>query len=187
MPILTDIYTKSLSFQMTAHKASQPAKRSSEQVETTDKVEISLSVELTVETANGIMLDSVLEQINKVIQEAGIDLKVEDASGVDMSSEATAKRIVNFATGFLDAYRKNHAGEANVVQVKGFMSLTRMAIEEGFQSARDFLEGMTRLSETIDENINQTFALTQQFLKAFQQAELEKGQESPEVASGVEN
>ena len=187
MPILTGIHTKSLSFQMTAHKTSQSAKRSSERVETTDKVEISLSADMKVETANGIMLDSVVEQINKVIQEAGIDLKMEEASGVDMSSEATAKRIVHFATGFLDAYRKNHAGETDVVQVKGFMSLTRMAIEEGFQNARNILEDIAELSKTIDENVNQTFALTQQFLQAFQQAELEKRPESPEVASGVEN
>ena len=187
MPILTDIHTKSLSFQMTAHRAFRSAKRSSERVETTDKVEISLFADMKVGTANGIMLDSVVEQINKVIQEAGIDLKMEEASGVDMSSEATAKRIVHFATGFLDAYRKNHAGETDVVQVKGFMSLTKMAIEEGFQSARNVLEGITRLSETIDGNIKKTFSLTQQFIKAFQQAELEKGPESPKVASGVEN
>jgi hypothetical protein len=140
-----------------------------------DRVEISLPMDMTVEVANGIVLDSVVEQINKAIQEGGIDLAVEEArtSGMDMSPEATSKRIVDFTAGLLSSYRNNHASRAGDVQIRGFMSLTRAAIEEGFQSSRNFLEGIAGLSQTIDENINRTFELTQQHLDEFQNAQLE--------------
>lgn len=135
-----------------------------------DRVEI--SAEMTVEVANGIVLDSVTEQINKALQEAGIDLKVEESGGQDFSPESTARRVVDFATGFLDQFQKNHAGEEFGTQVRGLMSLTRTAIEEGFQSARSFLAGITKLSETVEQNIDRTFELTNQYLDDFAQDQL---------------
>ena len=116
-----------------------------------------------------------VEQINKALQEAGIDLKVEDAasSGQDTSPEATARRIVDFAGGFLDRFVQNHALESGKSQIQGFMSLVRGAIVEGFQQARDFLEGITKLSETIDSNISKTFELTNQYLDDFHNTQLD--------------
>ena len=137
-----------------------------------DKVEISLTANMTVETVNGILNDSVVEQINKAIQEAGIDLRVEAETGTDQSPEATARRIVDFATGFLETYQANHAAEASKAQVGGFMTLIRDAIQEGFTHARDFLESITKLSDTINANIDKTFELTSGFLDAFHQTQL---------------
>jgi len=179
MPIHTDLHTESMLAQFHAQKTAyrhttqtespKPSKNVSE-----DRVEISLSTNMTVGTANGIMFDSVVEQINKALQEAGIDLTVEDAHNgkLDVSPDATAQRIVGFASGFLDAFRQNHVGEASQAQLHGFMSLTRAAIEDGFQQARLFLEGITKLSDAIEENIDQTFELTNQYLDDFYQAQL---------------
>ncbi|MDP6039862.1 MAG: DUF5610 domain-containing protein [Candidatus Latescibacteria bacterium] len=135
-----------------------------------DRVEI--SAEMTVEVANGIVHDSVTEQINKALQEAGIDLKVEESGGQNFSPEGTARRIVGFATGFLDDFRQNHAGGDLSTQVRGFMSLTRAAIKEGFQNARSFLDDITKLSETIEQSIDRTFELTDQYLDDFAQEQV---------------
>lgn len=152
-----------------------------------DRVEISLAANMTVEAANGIVMDSVVEQINRAIQEAGIDLSVEEAraSGLDTTPKGTARRIADFATGFFEAFRQNHADETDRGQVAGFMSLIRGAIEEGFQQARDFLEGITSLSETIDENINRTFELANRYLDDFHQAQLDLLQEDGSEQAGA--
>lgn len=142
----------------------------------TDSVEISLAAHMTVEAANGVMLDSVVEQINKAIQEAGIDLTIEEArvSGMDLSPEATARRIVDFSAGFAAAYESAHPRDPARVRISGFMSLIRGAIRDGFQQARDFLEGVTRLSDTVERNIDRSFELTNEFLDAFHASQLER-------------
>ena len=141
-----------------------------------DRVEISLAANLTVEAVNGILNDSVVEQINKAIQEAGIDLKVEEAeaSGTDTSPEATARRIADYSVGFMDRFTAGHQGMSAKATVQGFMSLIRDAIEVGFKQAREVLAGVTKLSDTIDQNISRTFELTRQYLDEFHQTQIEQ-------------
>lgn len=180
MPIHTDIHTEAILAQYRAqrtttresHTASDK-KNTQATHQTQDRVEISIAANLTPEAANGIMFDSVVEQINKALQEGGIDLKAEDGQTgkVDVSPEGTARRIVDFAGRFLNAFRQNHGSDSNETQLNGFMSLTRNAIQEGFQHAKDFLNGITKLSDTIQENIDQTFQLTNQYLDEFHQAQ----------------
>ncbi len=118
-----------------------------------DRVEISLAANLTVEAVNGILNDSVVEHINKAIQEAGIDLKVEEAeaSGTDVSPEGTARRIADYSVAFMDRFVAGYQGTSGEGTIQGFMSLIRDAIEVGFKQARDVLAGVTKLSDTIDE------------------------------------
>ena len=202
MPIRTDLSTEALLSQFRAQKSAgrkvegRPATNASSQTTRTDvrlqarisaagltgaaagsdSVEISLTAGMTTEAANGIVMDSVVEQINKAIQEAGIDLTIEEAktSGLDLSPEATARRIADFSTGFLDSYISAHGIDPARVRISGFMSLIRGAIEDGFHQARDFMEGITKLSETIDNNINKTFELTSQYLDEFHQVQIER-------------
>lgn len=174
MPVHTDLHIEALQAQFHARRTqayhTQKEKpKLSEQTVQTDRVEISLSANMTVQAANGIMNDSVVEQINKALQEAGIDFKVEETQGgkIDVSPEGTARRIADFATSFFDAYKTNHASESGDVQLRGYMSLMRKAIEDGFQNARSFLKGITKLSEEIEKNIDETAALTNQYLDDF--------------------
>jgi len=209
MPISSDIRTEGLLAQFRAQRSVQKAgpKASADEAQAaarvsasglhggqsaagSDRVDISLSANLTVEAANGILNDSVVEQINRALQEAGIDLTVEEAAerGLDVSPEATAHRIVDFAVGFSGAYRQNHATAAPQGQVHGFMSLLRGAIQDGFQHARDFLSSITKLSDTIDQNITRTFELVNAYLEEYEQAQLELAQaEEPEPASGSDS
>jgi hypothetical protein len=50
-------------------------------------------------TVNGVLNGSVVEQINKAIQEAGIDLKIEAGKSFEVSPEGAARRIADFETG----------------------------------------------------------------------------------------
>ena len=136
-----------------------------------DRVEISAAS--TSVTATGVLNDSVVEQINKMIQEAGIDLRIETDGSFDVSPGATARRIADFATGYLDAYSESRAAEPTEVRIEGFMSLIRTAIKEGFSQAKDFLSGIAKLSETLTETIDQTFELTSGYLSDFESAQLE--------------
>ena len=104
--------------------------------------------------------------------------------GVETSPEATARRIVGFATGFLDAFRGNHPWNPPEVQIERFVSLIRGAIEEGFLKAQEFLEGITKLSEIIDENINRTFELTNQYLDEFHRTQVDLIQNASEQGAG---
>ena len=96
-----------------------------------DSVEISAAA-TTSASVNGVVNDSVVEQINKAIKEAGIDLRIETDGSFEVSSEGTARRIADFATGYLNAYSGSRASQPVEMRIDGFMSLIRGAIEEGF-------------------------------------------------------
>ena len=135
-----------------------------------DRIEISVCSRSA--TVNGVLNDSVVEQINRSIQEAGIDLRIEMDGSIDVSPEAAARRISDFATGFHDAYTQSRANELAPVGLSGFLSLIRAAIEEGFTEARNFLSAIQKLSETMHDTIDSTFELTQCYLSDFQVAKL---------------
>jgi hypothetical protein len=137
-------------------------------------------------TATGVLNDSVVEQINKTIQEAGIDLRIEMDGSFDVSPGATARRIADFATGYLDAYSESRAAESTEVRIEGFMSLIRTAIKEGFSQAKDFLSGIAKLSETLTETIDQTFELTSGYLSDFESAQLAAAQRTDAESSSDE-
>ena len=198
MPIRTDLNTQELRAQFQAQRQSNQKRPASENAgaakETTarvqssvkleatirasgasesDSVDITLSGSLTLEAANGILEDSVIEEINKAFKEAGVDLAAEGSRGESTTPEATASRIVDFATGFLEAFEANNQSDAAEARIEGFMNVIREAISEGFQHAREFLEGIKKLSETVDENITKTFEVTNTLLDRFHQAQLD--------------
>ena len=203
MPIRTDIHTQELLVQFRAQRQStekpeagastEPVTisdsvsfRSQSIVEleakvrsagsgSADQVDISLTGNMTIQAANGILKDSLIDKINQVFEEAGMDVTVEEMEdlGEEMTPEATAGRIVAFATSFLESFKANHVEEAPTARIEGFIALIRDAISDGFARARDFLEGITKLSETVDESINKTFEITNTLLDEFHQAQLD--------------
>ena len=143
--------------------------------QTSDSVEISTEA-ATSATINGVLNDSVVEQINKAIQEAGIDLRIETDGSFDVSPSGTARRIADFATGYLDAYSGSRLSEPMEVRINGFMSLIRGAIEDGFTHAKDFLSTVSGLSDTLSDSIDKTYALTQSYLSEFRSTQMAAAQ-----------
>lgn len=124
MPIHTDRHTEALLAHYRAQRTTTRAiqtpsdTKTGQAIHTTkDRVEISISANLTTEAANGILFDSVVEQINKALQEGGINLKVEDGEKMDLSPQGTARRIVDFATSFFDTFRQHHAHELSLIHI----------------------------------------------------------------------
>lgn len=86
---------------------------------------------------------------------------------IDVSPEATAKRIVDMSTAFLAAFKKQHPGEDDDAILKRFMDTIGGGIEQGFKEARGILDGLGVLKGDIAGNIDKTWDLVQQGLKDF--------------------
>jgi hypothetical protein len=140
-----------------------------------DSVEIGLSANMTVEDANTILWDRLADRINEAFRQAGVEVDIREVErqGLDTSPEATAKRIVDFATGFLGVYAEGHTDEGEEGRLEGFMSLIRDAIDQGFAEARDILSGIADISGPISDAIDRTYELVQKGLEDFRQRQLD--------------
>lgn len=140
-----------------------------------DSVQIGLSANMTVEDASKILKDRLAEKINDAFKKAGVNVDIREVQkqNLDTSPEATAKRIVDFATSFIGAYAKNHANQDEKGQLEGFMSLIGGAIDKGFSDARDILKGIADISGPISDNIDKTYTLTQKGLGDFHKKQLD--------------
>lgn len=140
-----------------------------------DSVQIDLSVNMTIENANDILKDRLADRINEAFKQAGVEIDIREVEkqNLDTSPEATAKRIVDFATGFLGVYAENHGDEDEKGRLDGFMSLIRDAIDKGFADARDILTGIADISGPISDNIDKTYELTQKGLDEFHKRQLD--------------
>lgn len=117
-----------------------------------------------------LVLRSAIEKINELLApELGSDA-IQSAvdSGLDVSPEATAERIVNLSTAFFSAFREQHAEESDEEALTGFLTIIREGIDRGFSEAREILDGLQVLSGDIAENIDNTYELVQEKLQAFE-------------------
>lgn len=88
-------------------------------------------------------------------------------NGVDMSPEATADRIVNFATKFFGIHQQQHSGMSLDEQLDSFMGIIGGAIDNGFKEAKDILSGLKVLQGDIADGVDKTYSLVQEGLQAF--------------------
>ena len=88
-------------------------------------------------------------------------------SGIDVSPEATAERIVTQVTSLMPRFRDSNP-ELNDQQAgEKFVSIIRQGVQQGFDEARDILQGLQVLEGEIASNIEETFTLVQQGLDEF--------------------
>lgn len=116
-----------------------------------------------------LVLKTVLQGINEALQEIGMDISVEDAyeSGIDVSPEATAERIVSFSTQLFSSYREQHPEMAVTELIRTFADTIGAGIEQGFSEAKEILGGLNVLQGDIADNIDKTYELVQLGLKSF--------------------
>jgi len=86
---------------------------------------------------------------------------------VDVSPEATAKRIVSLATGFFHAFQQQNDDMTTDESLSKFMSVISSGIDKGFTDARDILESLSVLDGKIASDIDSTYDLVQKGLKNF--------------------
>lgn len=95
-------------------------------------------------------------------------------SGVDYSPEATADRIVSFATNFFSIHQQQNKSMGLDEQVDSFMLKIGDAIDQGFKEASDILSGLKVLEGDIAAGVDKTYELIQQGLAQFKQDKLAK-------------
>ena len=131
-------------------------------------MESTVSISLT-DSPLGLVLKSALEGINEALQESLGDNAIQNAydSGLDVTPEATADRIVSLSTAFLPQYQQQHPELSDDEARIAFTDIISGGVETGFSEARDILSGLAVLDGDIASNIDKTYDLVQEKLAAF--------------------
>lgn len=123
------------------------------------------SIEVSLSAGNeplALLLKSAITGINEALKPTLGEHAIENAMSQDNTPEGTAGRIVSLSTGFFEAFKQQHVGEDPAAVLKKFMTTIRSGFEQGFNEARDILQGMGVLDGDIAGNIEKTFELVQQ-------------------------
>lgn len=88
-------------------------------------------------------------------------------SNEDTSPQATADRIVGFATNFYQAFREQNPDLNDEDGLEQFMQEIGKGIDQGFADARDILTGLKKLEGKVATDIDETYSLIQQGLQEF--------------------
>lgn len=130
------------------------------------------ALDATVSVGNNqqaLVLKTAIEGINEALQETLGENAIQNTydSGLDISPEATAERIVSLSTAFFGAYKEANPGLSQEEALAAFIDVIAGGSQQGFNEARDILEGLSVLEGDITTNIDSTFDLVQEGLLAF--------------------
>lgn len=116
-----------------------------------------------------LLYKTALEAINEALDPTLETKPIQTAydNQIDVSPEATAKRIVSLATGFYHAFQQQNSDLAPEESLDKFMNVISGGIDQGFKDARDILESLSVLESSIATDIDSTYELVQTGLKAF--------------------
>lgn len=90
----------------------------------------------------------------------------------DTSPQATADRIVGFATNFYQAFREQNPELNDEDGLEQFMQEIGKGIDQGFADARDILTGLKKLEGKVATDIDETYSMIQQGLQEFKERTL---------------
>ncbi len=108
-----------------------------------------------------------LQKLESLVESAKADLGVSPDTSLDVSPEATANRIVDFALLAFSQFQENHPELSEEDVRSEFVNFIGKAIGKGVEEARDILTGLNALSEEVDTGITSTVAVINQRLKEF--------------------
>jgi len=134
--------------------------------------------------AQKVLKNSLAECFDKAFAEAGVDIDTQFLleSGLDTSPEATAKRIVDFSTGFLAAFKSDNPDLEGTDQIDEFTALIKDAVEKGFEDAREIFKGIGQISGEVQGGIDKTHELVMKGLDDFADREKKALAEPPAAA-----
>ncbi|MCC7264368.1 MAG: DUF5610 domain-containing protein [Candidatus Latescibacteria bacterium] len=134
---------------------------------------LQLSSSIDAGYAQKVLKNSLAERLDQAFSEAGVDINTKDLleSGLDTSPEATAKRIVDFSTGFFEAFKNNNKDVKDTEQIDKFTALVKDAVKKGFEDAGQILDGIGQISGEVQGGIDQTFELAMKGIDDFAKKE----------------
>lgn len=97
----------------------------------------------------------------------------------DTSPQATADRIVGFATNFYQAFREQNPELNDEDGLEQFMQEIGKGIDQGFADARDILTGLKKLEGKVADDIDETYSLIQKGLQDFRERMQQPKDEAP--------
>ncbi len=132
-------------------------------------IQSSIDVSSASSSPQGLVLKAALEGINDALKASMGDNAIQNTydSGLDVSPEATADRIVSLSTAFFDAYKGQNPNLSEEEALTKFIDVISGGIDTGFGEARDILSGLSVLEGDIATNIDSTYDLVQEKLQAF--------------------
>ncbi|MDO6386738.1 DUF5610 domain-containing protein [Uliginosibacterium sp. 31-12] len=131
------------------------------------------SLDVSISSRNeplALLYRSAIDAINEALQPELGDNALQAAMSQDNTPEGTAGRIVALSTGFLEAFKTQHAGEDEAEVLQNFMATIRSGFERGFKEAVDILKGLKVFEGDIASNIEKTHALVLQGYADFEAA-----------------
>ena len=90
-------------------------------------------------------------------------------SGVDTSPQATADRIVGFATAFYQKFSEQNPDMPEEERLDKFLSLVGGGVDKGFEDARGILDGLGVLNGKVSDDIDSTYSLIQEGFAKFRE------------------
>lgn len=99
--------------------------------------------ELSVEAANQHMQTSILgktaDRLQALFDKHGVELP--SADGIDWGADATAQRIFDFASSFLELHKQQNPEMDEAEAIDTFETIIRGAVDQGVGEALEMLEG----------------------------------------------
>lgn len=138
----------------------------------TSILQSAINVSSASSSPQSLVLKTVLEGINDSLKQTmGQDnfTSIQDAydSGLDVSAEATASRIISLSTTFFSSYQEQHPELSLDEALAQFTDVIRGGIDTGFGEARGILNGLNALNDDVATTITTTYDLVQDGLDAF--------------------
>lgn len=119
-----------------------------------DRVELGQDRAVAMERVNGMVYERAMARLRSVVDDARASLGLAPDAPLDISAEATADRIVEFALGAFGGYRERNAELSDDEAKQRFVQLIGGAIEQGISEARDILGALNALTPEVDGKIN---------------------------------
>ncbi|MBZ9610465.1 DUF5610 domain-containing protein [Rheinheimera maricola] len=94
-------------------------------------------------------------------------------SGIDTSPEATAERIIAFATAFYSRYKELSGAESEEKTLDNFLAVITPGIDKGFTDAKDILKGLKVYEGDVETGVDSTYDMVMQGLASFREKMLE--------------
>ena len=132
-----------------------------------DKLDLGQSAPLSKEQTNAIILDRAYNKLRSVVDGARAELGLPEGSTLDISAEATAQRIGDFALNFFDKYLEKHPEVSGEAARKQFADFIGAAIGQGIEEASGILESLSALDPDVTTKIDSIGQLIQKRLDDF--------------------
>jgi len=134
----------------------------------TDTVVFGQSTTLTTQESISIVVERSMDKLRAVVDDAKAQLGIEEGdSPLDVSPEATANRIADFALNFFDKWRANHDGLSDDDARQQYADFIGGAIFQGVDEARGILGALNALNSDVEDHIGSITDYIQQRLDDF--------------------